>query len=81
MFTAVGSTVYFRANDGTDEYPASRLIAQKFYSAIPVLSAPHQLGGPAYPSVYKTWAWQLYASPECVAAVKSGNPLAGIQRN
>ena len=28
-------------------YPASRLIAQKFYSAIPDLSPPHQTGGPA----------------------------------
>jgi 4-amino-4-deoxy-L-arabinose transferase-like glycosyltransferase len=62
-------------------YPASRLIAQKFYSAIPDLSPPHQSGGSAYDSVYKTWAWQLYASPECVAAIKSGKPLAGVDRS
>ena len=45
-------------------YPASRLIAQKFYSAIPDRRAPQQAGGPPYVSVYKTWAWQLYASPD-----------------
>ncbi|MGH2906410.1 MAG: ArnT family glycosyltransferase [Solirubrobacterales bacterium] len=61
-------------------YPASRLIAQKFYSAIPDLSAPHQPGEPGYASVYRTWAWQLYASPACVAAVKAGGPLVGVDR-
>ncbi|MBJ7355008.1 MAG: glycosyltransferase family 39 protein [Thermoleophilaceae bacterium] len=62
-------------------YPASRDVANRFYSTIPDLTAPKNADGEAYVVVASNWAWKLYASPDCVAAVKQGKPSAGAKPN
>jgi 4-amino-4-deoxy-L-arabinose transferase-like glycosyltransferase len=59
-------------------YPASEDIVKRFYSEkLPDLTPPHLPGGKPFEVVYSTWAWKVYASPACVAAVKQGEPLSG----
>jgi hypothetical protein len=63
-------------------YPASEDIVKRFYSEkLPNLTPPEHPGGKPFTVVYSSWAWKLYASPECVAAIKSGQPLAGVEKN
>jgi hypothetical protein len=57
-------------------YPANRDVAGSYYNRVPDLTPPA-----GYTSVYKTWAWQLYASPECRAAIASGKTVSGIDRD
>ena len=56
-------------------YPANRDVADRFYIEVPDLTAPKDSGRRSFETVYATWAWKLYASPDCVAAVAKGQPL------
>jgi 4-amino-4-deoxy-L-arabinose transferase-like glycosyltransferase len=63
-------------------YPASQDIVDRFYSQKkPDLSTPVDASGEKYTSVYSSWAWRLYASPACVAAVKAGATVPGVDRD
>jgi 4-amino-4-deoxy-L-arabinose transferase-like glycosyltransferase len=62
-------------------YPASQDIVNRFYSQKkPDLTPPTNAQGEPYEVVFETWAWKLYASPECVEAVEAGRKLKGAQR-
>lgn len=56
-------------------YPASLDVAKRFYSKVPNMEAPRTPAGEPYQTVFASWAWRLYASPECAAAVAEGQPL------
>lgn len=61
-------------------YPASQDIVNRFYSQKkPDLTPPQDAAGNGYEVVFQTWAWKLYASPTCVAAVKRGKKMPGAQ--
>jgi 4-amino-4-deoxy-L-arabinose transferase-like glycosyltransferase len=63
-------------------YPASKDIVARFYSEKkPNLTPPRDSNGGQYEVVYESWAWKLYASPECVAAVKRNQPVPGLDPN
>ncbi len=62
-------------------YPASRSVAERFYSEVPSLDAPTTADGEPYKTVYASWAWRLYASPDCAAAVEAGRALPGAEPN
>ncbi|MBK5230825.1 MAG: glycosyltransferase family 39 protein [Thermoleophilia bacterium] len=57
-------------------YPRDRSIALKYYNQVPSLTPPA-----GYTTVYTSWAWRLYATPRCRAAVAAGSTLAAIDRN
>lgn len=59
-------------------YPASLDVAKRFYSEVPDMSAPTTANGEPYESVYASWAWRLYASPQCAAAVAKGQALPAV---
>ncbi|MFT4050115.1 MAG: glycosyltransferase family 39 protein [Solirubrobacterales bacterium] len=62
-------------------FPASQDIVNRFYSQKkPDLSTPTDADGDPYEVVFSTWAWKLYASPACVAAVKRGEKLEGAEK-
>lgn len=62
-------------------YPANQDIVNRFYSEKkPNLTPPRDKQGRQYEVVYESWAWKLYASPDCVAAVKAGHLLPGAQK-
>lgn len=61
-------------------YPASQDIVDRFYSQKkPDLTPPHDSTGRKYEAVFRSWAWKLYASPECIDAVKAGRVLPGAE--
>jgi hypothetical protein len=61
-------------------YPASQDIVDRFYSEKdPDLTPPKDAAGREYEVVFQTWAWKLYASPACVAAVKRDEKLSGAE--
>ncbi|MGB0889184.1 MAG: ArnT family glycosyltransferase [Solirubrobacterales bacterium] len=62
-------------------YPASLDVAKRFYSEIPNLDPPTTPDGEPYETVYASWAWRLYASPDCAAAVEAGRALPGAEPN
>lgn len=57
-------------------YPRDRSIAAKYYNKVPSLTPPV-----GYETVFTSWAWRLYASPRCRAAVASGHTLPGADRD
>jgi 4-amino-4-deoxy-L-arabinose transferase-like glycosyltransferase len=62
-------------------FPASQDIVNRFYSQKkPDLTPPEDPQGRAYRDVFSSWAWRIYASPECVAAVAKNQPLPGAQK-
>lgn len=62
-------------------FPASQDIVDRFYSQKkPSLTPPRDAAGRQYQAVVSTWAWKLYASPACIAAVKADRKLPGAQR-
>jgi hypothetical protein len=62
-------------------FPASQEIVDRFYSQKkPDLTPPLDAAGRPYEVVFRSWAWKLYASPECVSAVGAGRRLPGAER-
>ncbi|MBI4897614.1 MAG: glycosyltransferase family 39 protein [Actinobacteria bacterium] len=57
-------------------YPRNRSIAVKYYNEVPSLTPPD-----GYETVFTSWAWRLYASPRCRAAVEAGRTLPGVDRD
>ena len=60
-------------------FPASNDIIHRFYSEKLPKPTPADYGHPEFVPVYSTWAWKIYATPACIAAVKRGVKLAGSQ--
>lgn len=61
-------------------FPASKDIVDRFYSIKKPKLTPAAYGYPDFQPVLTTSAWKLYASPECIAAVKKGQVLPGSQK-
>lgn len=57
-------------------YPRDRSIAAKYYNRVPDLTPPA-----GYTTVFTSWAWRLYASERCRAAVRAGRTLPDVDRN
>ncbi len=57
-------------------FPRDRSIAVKYYNEVPSLTPPV-----GYETVFTSWAWRLYASPRCRAAVAAGRTLPGVDRD
>lgn len=57
-------------------FPRDRAIALKYYNQVPSLTPPA-----GYATVHTSWAWRLYASPRCRAAVTAGRDLPGADRD
>lgn len=62
-------------------FPADQSIVDRFYSEKkPGLDPPRDEQGREYLLVADSWAWKLYASPDCVESVKAGEKLPGAER-